>query len=520
MATMDMRVISEMIRTRTMEEAKKAGFHEDLIKDADALTIYRFINEHYNNRTTYKQIPAIEEIKRRFGFFTMVSNDPLANSVGSMVQHLKMRAMETDLVSIRDMFDELIADNSEEDALNVLVAQLPNLIKKYKKSAGFGVSGILEGMKAAYEGARSGAALGIPWPWDCLTEDTLGKNKGDFVVFYGRMKSMKTWLILKCAVDDYIKYNQRVIIWSREMDARKMQLRLASLIAGVDYQLLKKGTLPPNLYRKAVNTIEQLERKAIVAEEDKQLRGRRGYADLIVLAGPDAPRSVEDLKGAIGNYQPDVVYLDSFYHMQTGRAGKTSQMWAQLQYLAEDIKGLALDENIPIIGAAQANRLGEKLQGENLTEMAGSDAIAREADLLIRVIKKGSFEVEGMPGEVKTPFKVKVSKKMAERAGIPTKCRLDSDTPLTGAELVLILPGNREGVLEAFSIHCIPGYNFEVTNSHMSGESARDLLSRDDKETSREIRKGGSDGKKRPKAKKQDDQPEIPFSLDFRKKGK
>ena len=179
-----------------------------------------------------------------------------------------------------------------------------------------------------------------------------------------------------------------------------------------------------------------------------------------------------------------------------------------------------MDEDIPIIGAAQANRLGEKLQGENLTEMAGSDAIGREADLLIRVIKKGSFEVRN-DFAARTPFKLKVHQDLTEKAGIPSKCQMDDDTPLTGAELVLILPGNREGVLEAFSIHCIPGYNFEVTNAHMSGESARDLLSRDEKETSREIRKSpGSGGKgNRPRAKK-DEPPEIPFNFDFRKKGK
>ncbi len=37
----------------------------------------------------------------------------------------------------------------------------------------------------------------------------------------------------------------------------------------------------------------------------------------------------------------------------------------------------------------------------------------------------------------------------------------DEEAPRKGAELAIVLPGNREGVLDAFTIHAVPGYNFE-----------------------------------------------------------
>jgi len=91
-----------------------------------------------------------------------------------------------------------------------------------------------------------------------LTEDTLGKRPGDLIIFYARMKMMKTWVMLCCAIHDFMVNRCRVLIWSKEMSKDKMALRIASLIAKVDYQLFKKGKLPPVVYEKACRILESL----------------------------------------------------------------------------------------------------------------------------------------------------------------------------------------------------------------------------------------------------------------------
>lgn len=502
MASLEMRIISEILRTRTLKEAIVAGLREDYFKDPEALAIYQYISAHYNNRSTMRQMPLLDDIRARFRSFDMVYNDPEAGTIASMISSLRMAAQSNDVLKLANTFYEL-AQEDHDKALNLLVAHIPSIMKKYKAGKGFTITDIAEGVKSAYEGVKNGTALGIPWPWECLTKDTLGKNKGDFIVFYGRMKSLKTWLMLKCAVDDYLLHNQRVLIWSREMDSRKLQLRLGSLIAGVDYQLLKNGDLPRHLYQKAIDILQGMSEQFIQAESDHEFRAKMGYADLVVLCGTDAPKDLNGVKGAIERYQPDIVYLDSFYHLETARAEKVSAYWNKIQYLSEDIKSLALDLNIPIVGAAQANRIGEKLMGENLTEMAGGDAIAREADLVIRVIKGKNLQLNEPEYEnVRRHPMISICQK-----------RPWPDLPVrTGAELTLILPGNREGVLEAFKIHAIPGYNFTVIESRMSSDEAREQLVKDDQETNREIQRAAAKkanvnkGARMPK----DTQPDIP----------
>ena len=69
---------------------------------------------------------------------------------------------------------------------------------------------------------------------------------------------------------------------------------------------------------------------------------------------------------------------------------------------------------------------------------------------------------------------------------IPSKAlRPQTDSaPRVGAEIALILGGNREGVLEAFTIHAIPGYNFQLISARYSTEEIKKWLTEDNREAS------------------------------------
>jgi hypothetical protein len=159
-----------------------------------------------------------------------------------------------------------------------------------------------------------------------------------------------------------------------------------------------------------------------------------------------------------------------------------TQRWHRLAILAEDVKSLAEDEEIPIIAIHQANRLGEKTFGNTTADMADSDVIAREADLIARIIKRPGEELYEEDYEVEIErAKVEAAARKTER---PRKGRPrikvkrekladvvefeDLDEPRMGAKLAIVLPGNREGVLDAFTINAVPGYNFEFISSDYS----------------------------------------------------
>lgn len=306
-----------------------------------------------------------------------------------------------------------------------------------------------------------------------------------------------TWLLLANAVNDVQEHKQRVLIWSKEMSKEQLAGRIGSILLGVDYQLLKNGILPKTRQEETFKKIEEFKQlfddTAVMHDERK---ARLGVSDLVVLCGRSAPSTVKELENVINMWSPDICYIDSYYHMRTERAERERQIWAQQQMLAEDLKDLATACKIPLVLAAQANRLGEKLAGENLTEVAGTDALARETDLIVRVLRKviPELEEDDYEGEFKREKEkeeeilkrlrhIRVSNtSQFAHLGIPKSAlRPNSEaTARKGAELCLVLGGNREGTLEAFTIDCVPGYRFSVKNPELSSKEVKEWTKNDE----------------------------------------
>lgn len=517
MAALEYRVISEILRTRNLQEAISAGLKKEHFRDLEARQIYEFIWNHYYSRDTTKQVPLVESIKKRWPSFEMTAGSKEdQGALRTLIKELKFAALSTDMESLAREFSELVSDNPE-DALKIMRNQIASITHAFESKGGFGVREIAEGVKEQYEGAQMGTVFGLPWPWQCLTQDTLGKNPGDLIVFYGRMKSMKTWVVLKCAVHDFIENKQRVLFWSREMGPTKLKLRLGAILANVDYQCLKKGDLPKPLYERTLKVLAELDKMMVRSKKDLEKDAKLRTSDLVVLAGRDAPKSLTELRAAIELYQPDVVYVDSFYHLESDRVKGNMQHWNKIMLLAEDLKDAALDFEIPFILAGQANREGEKMTGENMTDVAGADALAREADLVIRVVRKRGKELweddyeqywESM-GKSAEQMMQRRARRAVARIIIPVKGRPKSAVPSKAlprsskpesmrraricAELALMPSGNREGTLEGFIIRATPGYDWPVIKDNVSPEDVKEWLGEGRKSSGKKRKKSDAD---------------------------
>lgn len=487
-SALEHRVVSAVLRSGSLSPAIGAGLKQEHFKNREARRIYKFIEDHWYHPTTRNELPMIETLRERFPGFALTDEDDRMQ-LKTLITTLRAKCLGTDLRSLAEFIYEVAEDDAEE-ALRIIKARLYDIDFKFEPSKGFGIREVAEGTRLAYEGALDGTIQGVPWPWECLTEDTMGKKGGDLIVFYGRMKSMKTWALLKCACEDFMKYKQRVLIWSKEMSEDKMKLRLGSILAKVDYQLLKSGKLPEKVAKRAFNELSELSDMLDRTDEEILQNTVDAVRDLIVVCGPKAPKDVSSLSAMVRDYKPDVLYIDSFYHLQTPRAGEKSQYWYKITCLAEELKELAMEHNIPVIITAQANRMGEKNMGKSLDEVANSDAIAREADLIMRIIKRRGKPLHEKDYEVEFE-RQKRSKVTRRNLIMPGKVTIEDDErpPRVGAELAIVLGGNREGVLEAFTIHAVPGYNFNVINASFDTDGLSSWAGKDQEEMQKTSRR-------------------------------
>lgn len=510
MAALEFRILTNILMEQGLSEALQAGLTEEHFRDPDARMIYKFVHDHWFKPSTYKSVPTMGAVERRFPSFQRTAEDPSEHgALRALINELKMSSFEANMRGLANAFYEWVDADPHEAAMKLKQA-IDGALQETAEARTLDVDDVVDAAEKHYRDAQHGLIYGIPWPWEVMTEDTLGKRPGDFIIFYGRMKTLKTWIMLYCAAVDYLEHNCRVAIWSKEMGKEKLTLRLASLFAKVDYQLFKKGKLPKKLERRMLDALHQL--RTVVRNEDGSTSLRKGKGSLMLMCGRDAPRTVEELKASLSQFRPDVLYLDSFYHLTPTKDFNSNQRWQRVGALAEEIKELAEELRIPIIAVHQANRLAEKTHGNTLADVADADIIAREGDLIVRIIMKKSgrelreeeYEVaaeeEARAVEPKIPaMGPRFSSRPVARPGTVLPVRpvmpkepdpvvaenvqriREINAPRTGAELALVLGGNREGTLDAFTIFAVPGYNFKVSNVNCSEAEIKKWMEADKK---------------------------------------
>ncbi len=234
---------------------------------------------------------------------------------------------------------------------------------------------------------NTGGMLGIPYPWQALNEETQGMQGSQFIVLFGRPKSMKTWVAGYMAKHAYFNARKRVLFYTKEMNVSLVASRMACLFAGVDYKAFKNGKLQPELRDRVFYILRQL-------RDDELTMHNGGPRNPFFLLTTDrgSQGGVSWLRAKIRETDPDLVVVDGMYLMHDDRGGKGTQEWQRMMHISRDLKSAAQEFDIPILGVTQANRGADKSKGDDLTELAFSDALGQDADAVFRVSKVEKIE--------------------------------------------------------------------------------------------------------------------------------
>jgi replicative DNA helicase len=499
MAATEYRILTKLIESGTLEEAKRLGLKAEHFADSDARQIWKYLSEYWNTPATERTLPTFAKVRKHYpGFLPSDTSSDQVEDLARLINEVKDTRFHNDVLGVAERFVEM-AKSKPQRALEKVKEEMQMIeLVQSSENTCTTLSDIESIAREKYFGAQTGAIYGIPWPWKCLTEDTLGKQPGELYVFYGRMKSMKTWILLYNAAFDFLENHRRVLVWSREMAEDRLAMRMASLLAKVDYQIFKAGMLPKKLEDQAFAALHDITHRDV--NEDYQRAANRGSPDLLLLAGHNAPRKLEDLDKIVQKFQPHVLYLDSYYHMESERSSGQNERNKKLAAFSEDIKGYAVDNDMPIVAVHQANRFAEKTYGNTMVDLADTDVLAREADLICRCLMKpdgnkalweedyeGEFdrvkeahktaklltgnEVKRVVGRIGRPLfgpSLLKPQEASTRKSLGERLLDRTHQDRLSAQIGLVMGGNREGVLKAFIVRAIPGYDFSMINDNPS----------------------------------------------------
>ena len=260
-----------------------------------------------------------------------------------------------------------------------------------------------------YEKQEAGLNVAaMPWPWAPIQEATGGVQPDDFIVFYGRPKSMKTWVLAFLIAWAWLN-DKRIVVYTKEMTPDNVYKRVAACIAYLPYDDLRHARLSP-AHRRALYDIRDY-----CAEPGCP-------PNLVVLSGRDTTPggdTVGWLQSKIEKYKPDVMFVDGMYLLSDSSSKKAQADHVRVMNISRELRQMVLGTGVPVIATMQANRKAAGHTQANTDEVAYSDALSQDATILSRVIA-------------------------------------DKESPT----ISLVMAGSREFKLHGMRIHGIPATNF------------------------------------------------------------
>lgn len=420
-SNIELALLTRVIDEQNFHALEKAQITEDYFVTPEAKEVYRFLRHTYHDPQTIGLVPSRDMVRYRFPTFyfaPQVSDQVLVLCAQMRIEKIRMESMR--------VAQELqsLAERDPQAAVALLRSESANISRLSEVGQDLSMASAFNLLWDQYQiTSESQGMLGIPYPWHQLNDETQGMQGSQFIVLYGRPKSMKTWIAIYMAVHNYLFSRRRVLFYTREMNPKLVAQRVAATIAGVDYKAFKNGTLQPELRDRVFTILNQL-------KEDEQEAGRLGlrqpYFIIISDRGAGGGGGVGWLQSKIREMQPDIVYVDGMYLMKDDRSNQRSVDWKQIAHISQDLKLTSQEFDVPLVGVTQANRAAQKTKGDDLTELAFSDALGQDADAVFRVSKEQRVDEQGVKH----------------------------------TELFLRAPGLREGVFDGIVLHAQPATNF------------------------------------------------------------
>lgn len=228
---------------------------------------------------------------------------------------------------------------------------------------------------------RQGKLTGIGTGFPDLDKMTSGLHGGDMVVIAARPSMGKTSLAMNIAEHVSIDEKQPVGVFSLEMSAESLVMRMVCSRARVNLRSVKDGFLAERDFPKLTSAAGKLANANLFIDDS---------AGLSILQLRAKARRMFQQYG-IKLFVVDYLQL---LHSTSTKADNRQQEIAQI---SSGIKALAKELNVPVIVLAQLNRDLErdKARKPRLSDLRESGAIEQDADLVGLLYKAEREESEG-----------------------------------------------------------------------------------------------------------------------------
>lgn len=306
--------------------------------------------------------------------YELAQNTPSAANIIAYADIVRERSVLRQLISVgTDVTDSVFhPDGRDSQELLDHAEQLVYKISEHQQR-GAGPIAIASLLAKAtdrldYLYHTKGALTGVSTGFTDFDHLTSGLQAGDMVVIAGRPSMGKTSFAMNIAEYAAIKQDKPVMVFSLEMPAEQLALRMISSLGRIDQQKVRTGQLSDADWPRVTSAVSVLSESKLYVDDTP------GLTSLELRA---RARRVARKHGGLSMIVIDYLQLMTSSGSRENRTNEISE-------ISRSLKSIAKEFNVPVIALSQLNRGLEQRTDKRpvMSDLRESGAIEQDADLI------------------------------------------------------------------------------------------------------------------------------------------
>ncbi len=335
--------------------------------------------------TVGESIEASEDKDRAGGsayLGALAQNTPSALNIRRYAELVRERSVQRRLAQVATEIAETALSPSGKD-VGQLLDEAESRIMEIGEAGNRGTQGfegiqpvlarVFERIDHLYHQDNKSDVTGVATGFTDLDEKTAGFQPGDLIIVAGRPSMGKTAFALNIAEHVSMKEGGPVAIFSMEMGATQLAMRLLGSLARVDQHKMRTGRLNDEEWEKLSTAMGKLHEAPIFIDET---------AALNALELRSRARRMSRQYGKLG-----LVLVDYLQLMSASSAGENRA--TEISEISRSLKALAKELSVPVVALSQLNRALESRNDKRpmMSDLRESGAIEQDADVILFIYR-------------------------------------------------------------------------------------------------------------------------------------
>lgn len=229
-----------------------------------------------------------------------------------------------------------------------------------------------------------GALTGISSGFRDIDEMTSGLQPADLIIVAGRPSMGKTSFMMNIAESAAISGESPVLVFSMEMPADSLVLRMLSSLGRIDQTKIRTGQLGDDDWPRLTSAVTLLNDKPLFIDDTAALSPNEIRS---------RARRVAREHGKLGMILLDYIQLMQVSGTPENRAGEISE-------ISRSLKSIAKEFDCPVIAGSQLNRSLEQRPDKRpiMSDLRESGAIEQDADVIMAIYRDEVYHEDAEKG--------------------------------------------------------------------------------------------------------------------------